>query len=346
MNTSFKNTCRLFFGVICAVTVLLMAANGWAQNLFISSDVANGYVTEIVPGVATNVYAKGFSFPADLAFDNKGDLFVLNTGSGNITEIKPGGTQIPFAAGLSSLSRGMVMDSSNNLFVADPGSARVDEFTPSGTQITVVTNVAAICVALDRAGNLYVGNFSDNNVLEFTNINGAYGTNYYVFASLSQPPITMVFNSVGDLFVDYYGNTGNGIAEITPGGMQNIFSEYGMSWPVAMVFDNTGNLYISDQSAGTINEYTSGGVESTYVSGLIEPAWLAFEPAATPPSLGIAPAGNQSVLFWPTGSGNFVLQSTTNLNSPNWATVSNGVPIIGFMVTNAAPGQFFRLQQQ
>jgi len=34
------------------------------------------------------------------------------------------------------------------------------------------------------------------------------------------------------------------------------------------------------------------------------------------PTLSIAPAGNQTVLFWPAWSANYILQSTTNPVSP------------------------------
>jgi len=60
-------------------------------------------------------------------------------------------------------------------------------------------------------------------------------------------------------------------------------------------------------------------------------------------NLGIAPAGNQSVLFWPASVTNSVLQSTTNLASPNWVTVSNTVPLIAVAVTNTSSTMFFRL---
>jgi formylglycine-generating enzyme required for sulfatase activity len=59
--------------------------------------------------------------------------------------------------------------------------------------------------------------------------------------------------------------------------------------------------------------------------------------------LGIAPAGNQTVLFWPTSITNSVLQCTTNLTSPNWVTVSNAAPVTAVSVTNTSPAMFFRL---
>jgi hypothetical protein len=47
----------------------------------------------------------------------------------------------------------------------------------------------------------------------------------------------------------------------------------------------------------------------------------------------------------PTSAGvNFVLQMTTNLESGNRITVSNGIAITGLIITNAPTNAFFRLR--
>jgi sulfatase modifying factor 1 len=61
-------------------------------------------------------------------------------------------------------------------------------------------------------------------------------------------------------------------------------------------------------------------------------------------NLDIAPApGGQSVLYWPVSSTNYVLQTTTNLATPNWVTASNAITVDAAMVTNSAPAGYFRL---
>jgi formylglycine-generating enzyme len=70
--------------------------------------------------------------------------------------------------------------------------------------------------------------------------------------------------------------------------------------------------------------------------------------ALAQPTLSIAPAGNQTLLFWSASSTNYVLQFTTNLVSPDWelltdvvlVTVSNNVTVT---VTNTSSAMFFRL---
>ena len=60
--------------------------------------------------------------------------------------------------------------------------------------------------------------------------------------------------------------------------------------------------------------------------------------------LGIAPAGQQSVLYWPASSTtNYVLQTVTDLSSTNWFTARTAFAVNAAEVTNAAPSGFFRL---
>jgi formylglycine-generating enzyme required for sulfatase activity len=60
-------------------------------------------------------------------------------------------------------------------------------------------------------------------------------------------------------------------------------------------------------------------------------------------NLGIAPAGGQSIIYWPTSTTNYVLQTTTNLATPNWVTATNAVTVNAVNVTNSAPAGYFRL---
>ena len=61
-------------------------------------------------------------------------------------------------------------------------------------------------------------------------------------------------------------------------------------------------------------------------------------------NLGIAAAGQQSLIYWPTSSAtNYVLQTTASLSSPNWVTATNAVTVDAVTVTNSAPSGYFRL---
>jgi lysophospholipase L1-like esterase len=73
------------------------------------------------------------------------------------------------------------------------------------------------------------------------------------------------------------------------------------------------------------------------------------DPVFAQPTLSIARAGNQFVLSWPASATNYVLQSTTNLASAGWVTVSNVSAVtvsnsFNVNVTNSFAATFFRLR--
>ena len=78
-------------------------------------------------------------------------------------------------------------------------------------------------------------------------------------------------------------------------------------------------------------------------------ALLTGAPAAlAQPTLGIAPRGNQILLFWPSSVTNYVLQCATDLTSSNWLYVSNASPVtvgntVSVTITNSSLARFFRL---
>lgn len=69
-----------------------------------------------------------------------------------------------------------------------------------------------------------------------------------------------------------------------------------------------------------------------------------------PPTLKIFSAGNQNILSWPASADDYVLQTTTNLSTPNWLAVSNAMPVTNFApdiavaVSNNLSTAYFRLQ--
>ncbi len=93
--------------------------------------------------------------------------------------------------------------------------------------------------------------------------------------------------------------------------------------------DNSGVLY------GTTTEGNSFAIGSGgSVFGFV-----------TNPGLTITPLNNQTVVMWPAWALNYLLQTTTNLTSGNWTTMTNGIPLTGLQLTNTVvqPNSYFRL---
>ena len=100
---------------------------------------------------------------------------------------------------------------------------------------------------------------------------------------------------------------------------------------------------LSDGSGNLVITWAGNGTAEGDVNGF----QIQLVPVLPPPqaTLGIAPAGQQSVLYWPAISSSSIalLQSATNLALPNWVTANDAVPAAAATVSNTLPARFFRL---
>jgi hypothetical protein len=176
-----------------------------------------------------------------------------------------------------------------------------------------------------------VANKHNNSVIEIV----PGGTKSTVASGLSGP-LSLVFDSVGDLFV---GNSVGNIIEITTNGEQNVFA-FGLDGIVGLAFDDAGNLFEADENSGNIYKFASDGSRTSLASGL-NYAGLAIQ--FLPGLQAITTNQNFQITvsmpspFYPT-----ILQASTNLI--NWCNIStNTAP---FTFTDSASSQlsarFFR----
>jgi len=101
-----------------------------------------------------------------------------------------------------------------------------------------------------------------------------------------------------------------------------------------------------------LGESTAKGTMKNKLNSLVIGLALltVVHPVLAQPALGIVPTNNQVILYWPitTYGTNGVLQSATDLVSPNWLSATDAFPVnygpqIAVSVTNAASARFFRL---
>jgi sugar lactone lactonase YvrE len=191
--------------------------------------------------------------------------------------------QISFLPTAPGLRRGSVVlyDTSQNPILTIPlygfGDSPLAALNPSTA--TVLSTGAQVTsnpyqLALDGAGNMYVGDYTGKNVVKIPAGGGSA-----TLVSLGTPgdPAEALQNitgvavdGAGNLFIGDHQN--NRILVMTPGGVVSVLSITGLSptlgFPTALAFDGAQNLYIGDFTNGRIVKVSSLVVAGSTSSGL------------------------------------------------------------------------------
>ena len=195
-----------------------------------------------------------------VALDAAGNVYVANSGRNTIVQITPAGVASTLAGveglsgsidGTGSAARfsgpqGVAVDSAGNVYVGDTGNHTIRKITPAGVVSTLAgspsligsidgTGSAArfnipIGVAVDAAGNVYVGDTSNHTIRKIS-------------------PAGVVSTLAG-----LAGNPG--IADGTG-------SAANFNQPFGVAADAAGNVYVADSTNRTIRMITPAGVVST-----------------------------------------------------------------------------------
>ena len=202
---------------------------------------------------------QGLSSPVGLAFDQSGNLYVLNGGDGSISKVTPGGvvsTLVTGSQGQFALPPTLLIDKSGNLYVGNGTSDAL--FSPIENTISMVTPSGAVSTyahlsggvrseTIDASGNIYASLYAypvpDNKVIR---VPPGGGNEQFVTGVTG----TLASDSVGNLYI----GTSNGITKVTPGGVSSTFvqNSQALNNPAALAFDQSGNLYVANQSNNTI----------------------------------------------------------------------------------------------
>ena len=245
-----------------------------------------------------SIFASGLTEPWDLAFDNAGNLFVVDydrsglLGDAAVYKITQNGVRTTFASGLSYPAY-LAVDSTGNVFVADYDHGIIYEYKPTGSRATFASGLHhPVGMAFNSAGNLFVvdnsaGNIYLGRIYEYKP-NGSRGT--FTVLDPGDRPADLALDSMGNLLMaDLGGNIYrynlNGVPRphrrTTFGSVPNSAQ--------SLAFDSAGNLLVVDaggvSSAGkvpnAIYKFTQQGARSTFASGQAlkeEFSCLAFQP--------------------------------------------------------------------
>jgi sugar lactone lactonase YvrE len=250
-----------------------------------------GGVLETVAGTGTSGFAGDggpasaaqLSYPAGLAFDAAGNLYIADSSNHRIRKIAGGvittvlGTGVPGAdlPAQLNLPTSVVVDRTGNLYVSDSGNQRVQQLTVAGTINSLPG--AGRDLALDRGSNLFIA--SGTQVIELPPslaIQTVAGDGSYQFrgdggaatAARLNGPVAMALSSSGELLIADQKNSR--VRIVNPAGIISTAAGDGtpgsggeLSFPSGVAVGDSGTVYVSDQNNDRIQELTPGGAATT-----------------------------------------------------------------------------------
>jgi sugar lactone lactonase YvrE len=200
-ETIFKFTPDRTRGVFVA-GIRLSDGNGLAfdaaDNLFVLSPSGEyhvaGTILKFSPDGGRSTFATGVGLPYSLAIDPSGNLFVSDWDTGSIYKLTPKGEKSTFAT-TEIAAKILACDQAGNLFAGVSLKHSIFRYEPGGARSDFATDIAVSAIAIDKAGNVFVGD-TGNTIFEFAPT-GVQSD----FAEVTTSPRSLAFDPSGNLFV-------------------------------------------------------------------------------------------------------------------------------------------------
>ncbi len=302
-----------------AITILVIAFCLSTNAQVITTVAGNGTFGYGGDGGAATV-AELYN-PYGIAIDAAGNLYIADIGNNCIRKVNTSGIISTVAgngtAGYSgdggqainaelSDPQAVAVDTSGNLYISDTGNSRIRKVSTTGIITTIAGNGTAgysgdggaanvaelhspIGLTCDVAGNLYIGDVSNNRVRKVTisgiittiagnGTAGFSGDNGQAILAELYQPIGVAFDAVGNLYIADNVNerirmvtTSGIISTIAGNGTQSYSGDGGLATaaefhnPYGIAVDTAGNLYIADKGNNRIRKVNTAGIISTFV---------------------------------------------------------------------------------
>jgi parallel beta-helix repeat protein len=225
-----------------------------------------------------------FSIPAGIAFDNSGDLYVVDQGNSRIQKLTSSGVYLSQFGGSYGPNPGefisaqsIAFDSVGNIYVVDQSNHRVQKFNSAGVYQSQFGSFGSgnsqfntpFGIVIDSLDNIYVTDAFNHRVQKFTSSGtyisqvGSFGTTNGKFDT----PTGIAVDGSDNIYVA--DTNSDRIEKFSPTG--TFLSSFGttgsnngeLNGPNYITFDNLGNVYVVDQSNNRVQKFSSSG---TYIS--------------------------------------------------------------------------------
>jgi sugar lactone lactonase YvrE len=259
--------------IFSSITPYGMAVDG-GGNVYTSNGVS---ILESIGGTAYTLYSSLPGALNQLAIDQTGNIFTVNSGASTIEKlvITAAGTPATYAATTLSYTptsgtaapQAIAVDRAGNLYVADyqSGGASIYKLSQVANTLQYQTTVATglnnpVSLAVDGSGNVYAADKDAGSVYEFTPsiVSGLY--TYMQSTKLSSvTPVAVAVDSAGDVYVQ----SGTSVLEIPVSGPETTVLT-GLQNPTGLAVDGLGNVYSADAHNTSITQAVRDNVTENF----------------------------------------------------------------------------------
>ena len=246
-------------------------------------------------GLATNATISNVSA---IAIDSSNNIYIVDISNNNIRKFTEGGNITTIVSGLNQPT-GIAIDSSGIIYYSDSyrykiykyasgtstliaGTGTVGTFT-NGVQATAANIGVPYQLAIDSSNNIYFADQNANKICKFsvggtistiagTGTSGASASGTLATSALLNKPTGIVISPSNTIY--YSDSSNNRVCKFTVGGNITVVAGTGtagfsgdsglataatLNNPYGMVYDSSGNIYISDYNNSKIRKFTDGG---------------------------------------------------------------------------------------
>jgi sugar lactone lactonase YvrE len=236
-----------------------------------------GAEANFLPGSESTVSSNmPLTTPQGMAVDAAGSLYVADSGSNQVLQIKQGTAQaVMTSSGGLGTPRSVAVDGAGNVYIADSANNTIWKVGPSFGTAVVVTSATINSpsgglsgprgVAVDGAGNIYIADTGNGRILVTSpSADGGYLTPWQLSTSTALTAPYAVAVDRGSVYIaDFSGN----FVLIEPaGGTENALGNEGaeikisagVSAPTGVAVDVNKNVYIANSGTANVLKVTKG----------------------------------------------------------------------------------------
>jgi sugar lactone lactonase YvrE len=203
----------------------------------------------VFPQHAPEVMATGLYYPAELALDGAGNLFLADEDNMRVVELPAGGGPLIEVLGsVGFFPSGLALDGAGRLYISEIFDDAVIELTPGKSDITEIPFTGLnqpAGIAVDSDGNLFLADSQNNQVLELP----ATGGPQITVTKNVHTPENVAVDPFGNVYIADYGGEYNRprVVEVPArGGAQFTVKTPGYLGPDSVATDGVGDLFCAE----------------------------------------------------------------------------------------------------